>query len=105
MFTVLSLPFCEKRSQIKVFLVNFLVCKNVIHIFQFRLSLSTVSPLAAKRQNEISLLAPYGILHNISEKSMKSTTACLARANILFFHTYLVPTSTYLHTIVNDIVL
>ena len=67
MFTVLSLPFCEKRSQIKV---NFLVCKKVIHIFQFRLSLSTVSPLAAKRQNEISLLAPYGILHNISEKSM-----------------------------------
>ena len=91
MFTVLSLPFCEKRSQIKVFLVNFLVCKKVIHIFQFRLSLSlsTVSPLAAKRQNEISLLAPYGILHNISEKSMKSTTACLARANILFFLTYL----------------
>ena len=72
-------------------------------ISSLSLSLSTVSPPC--RQNEISLLAPYGILHNISEKSMKSTTACLARANILFFPTYLVPTSTYLHTIVNDIVL
>ena len=77
----------------------------MLFTFSNFVSLSTVSPLAAKRQNEISLLAPYGILHNISEKSMKSTTACLARANILFFPTYLVPTSTYLHTIVNDIVL
>ena len=76
----------------------------MLFTFSNFVSLSIYS-LPPSRQNEISLLAPYGILHNISEKSMKSTTACLARANILFFHTYLVPTSTYLHTIVNDIVL